>query len=190
MMHLLSEFEIQYLSPIHHSYPAWPGGERWLQLYQTDTNTQVVITKGLNDGESHPYEIYLETNDEIATENFSNSWQANLVYEFGKIVPNVHDLAERIKQYKYLVVQIEMDGAPPEWSIEDANGNIGLFIGLYNPLMGEFTKAFIPLSIKLMRPQELLYTIKNGEAGRHQLAALYLQKNHPVISNLERESVV
>ena len=189
-MQLLSEFEIQYLSPVHHNYPAWPGGERWLQLYQASTNTQVVITKGLSNGENRICEIYLETNDEINAERFSNSWQANLVYELGKILPNVPDFAQRMEKNKYLTVQIEVEGVPPEWSLEDENGNIGLFIGLQNTFINEFFKPSIPLNIKLMRPQELLYSIQNDYSGRLQLAELYLQKGDATISNLERGGVM
>jgi hypothetical protein len=189
-MQLVTEFEIQYLSPLHPSYPAWPGGERWLKLYQRDENTQIIITKGLSDGADHPFEIYAETDDQTDADSFSSSWQANLVYELGKIVPNVHDLIQRMETNKYLTVQVEIDGAPPEWSLEDANGNIGLFIGLNNPFMNEFAKTFIPLNLKLMRPQELMYSIEKGNVGRLQLAQLYLQQGNVTNSNLERESIV
>lgn len=190
MIQLLSEFEIEYLSPIHHGYPAWPGGDRWLQLYQPNGNSQIVITKGLSDGGNHPFEIYLESDDLIDEESFSSSWQANLIYELGKIVPNVHDLAQRMEKNSYLTVQVNMDGAPPEWSLDDPNGNIGLFMGLQNPLAKEIIQHSIPLNIKLMRPAELLHGIQNGNEGRLTLAQLYIQQGNATISNLERESVV
>lgn len=188
-MQLLSEFEIQYLSPLHPGYPSWPGGERWLQLYQENLSTQVIFTKGLSDGADNPFEVYLQTDDLIDPDNFSNSWQVNLVYELGKIIPNVHDILHRIEVNKYLTVQIEMDGAPAEWSLDDANGNIGLFIGLDNILKNDFTE-FIPLNVKLMTPQELLCSIEKGNEGRSQLAQLYLEQRNATISNLERQSVV
>lgn len=191
MMQLLSEFEIQHLSPLHPVYPLWPGGERWLQLYETSWHTQIVFSKGLNDGVSRIFEIYLETDDFIDVEDFSSSWQANLVYELGKIIPNVHDLAEKLKKYQYLTVQIEMEGAPPEWSLDDSDGNIGLFLGLPNPHLEDFAnKQLIPLNLKLMRPQELLYSIENGDEVRQQLSRLYLQQGNVTISNLERKSIV
>lgn len=190
MIQLLSEFEIQYLSPIHHGYPAWPGGERWLQLYQPNENSQIVVTKGLSDGGNHPFEIYLESDDFTDAENFSSSWQANLVYELGKIVPNVPDLVQRMEKNSYLTIQVDMDGAPPEWSFDDPNGNIGLFMGLQNPLVNEIVQPSIPLNIKLMRPAELSYGIQNGYEGRLKLAQLYMQQGNATISNLERESVV
>lgn len=189
MIQLLTDFEIQYLSPDHADYTAWPGGARWLKLYQAGSNTQIVITKGLSDGKDHLYEIYLETDDEIDLENFSSSWQTNLVYELGKIVPNVNNLAERMEKNKYLSVQVEIEGAPPKWSLKDTNGNIGLFVGLQDPGISELVKPAIPLNIKLMRPQELLYCI-NEDSGRLKLAELYLQQGNATISNLERESVI
>lgn len=189
-MQLLSEFEIQYLNPLHHGYPVWPGGERWLQLYQTDRNSQLVITKGLSDGENHLPEISLETDDEISVEDFSSSWQANLVYETGRVLPNVKDLSERLSKHKYLTLQIDMAGAPPEWSLADKNGNIGLFIGLQNPSIKEFERPLMPLSVKLMRPEELLYAIENGFEGRMKLAEMYRQQGNSTISNLERKSVL
>ena len=190
MMQLLTEFEIQYLNPFHHGYPAWPGGERWLQLYQANGSSQIVFTKGLSDGKEHPYEVYLETDDAIDVESFSSSWQANLVYELGKIIPNVNNLAQRMEKNSYLTVQVDIDGAPPEWSLNDKNGNIGLFMGLQNTVVNELIKPAIPLNIKLMRPNELLFSIQNDYAGRLKLAELYLQQGNATISNLERESIL
>lgn len=190
MIQLLTEFEIQHLSPFHHGYPAWPGGERWLQLYQNNGNSQIVISKGLSNGNAHPYEIYLQTDEAMDEESFSSSWQANLVYEMGKIIPNVNNLTERMEKNTYLTVQVDMDGAPPEWSLDDKNGNIGLFMGLQNSAITEFAKPFIPLNIKLMRPRELSYSIQHDYAGRLKLAELYLQQGNATLSSLERESVL
>ncbi|MFT3946383.1 MAG: hypothetical protein QM763_05350 [Agriterribacter sp.] len=187
-MQLLTEFEIQYLSPIHAYYPTWPGKERLLQLYDTGRETQVVLTKGLSDGDEYLYEIYLESNDIIAPEDFSNSWQANLVYEAGRIVPQVPDFKDRLALNIYLSLQVEMEGAPEEWSLNSQDGNIGLFIGLPSATFKEST--FKPLNIKLMRPEELLFSIENDKPGRLKLAELYIQQGNPTISNLERASVV
>ncbi len=189
-MRLLTEFEIQYLNPVHDGYPAWAGGERWLQLYDTGAETQIVMTEGLSDGNESLYEIYLESDDTIDPEDFSSSWQANLVYETGKVIPNVLNFADRIKLNTYLTLQIEMEGAPPEWSLEDTNGNIGLFIGLQNSLLPGLEKSAIALNIKLMRPKELSYGIHHDNAGRLRLAELYLQQGNTTMSNLERNSVV
>jgi hypothetical protein len=189
-MELLTEFEIQHLNPVHHGYPAWPGGERWLQLYQTNSNTQVVVTKGLSDGSGQPYEVYLETDDLISQQTFSSSWQANLIYELGKIIPNVMDFAERIEKSTFLSVQIQIDGAPPDWSLDDENGNIGLFIGLQKPLQMNLPEYSLPLNVKLMRPKELLYSIDNASAGRLELAERYLEQGIVTGSNLQRKSVI
>ncbi|TAD85933.1 MAG: hypothetical protein EAY75_09910 [Bacteroidetes bacterium] len=189
-MELLTEFEIQHLNPVHHGYPAWPGGERWLQLYQTDASTQVVVTKGLSDGSGQPYEVYLETDDLISQPTFSSSWQANLIYELGKIIPNVMDFAERIEKSTFLSVQIQIDGAPQDWSLDDENGNIGLFIGLQKPLQMNLPEYSLPLNVKLMRPKELLYSIENGSAGRLELAERYLEQGIVTVSNSQRKSVI
>ena len=189
-MLLLSEFEIQYLNPIHHGYPEWPGVERWLRLFQIGGNKQIVMTKGLSYGIDQPFEIYLETDEEINAEDFSSSWQANLVYEMGKIVPNVDDVVQRLEKNSYLVVQVEIDGAPSEWSLDDKNGNIGLFVGLENPVISESAKAFKLLNVKLMRPLELLYSIQNDFQGRIKLAELYNLQGNATVSNLERQSVI
>jgi hypothetical protein len=190
MMELVSEFEIPYLSPVHHGYPAWPGGERRLQLYQANASAQVVLTRGLSNGNDHPFEIYLETDDLTDVESFGSSWHANLVYELGRIIPNVNDLAKRLDINRYLTVQIEIEGAPPEWSFESEDGNIGLFLGLDNAALTQFIKPSIPLNLKLMRPRELQYSIEKGQEGRLKLASLYLQQGNATISNLERASVV
>ncbi len=188
MKRLITEFEIAYLSPIHHDYPAWPGGERWLQLYETAQGTQIVFTKGLSDGEENNYEVFLETDDLISPEDFGSSWQANLVYETGKVLPRVNNLGDRIKTNKFLTLQIDIDGAPEEWSLESPDGNIGLFLSI--PTLDSSDFDFIPLNIKLMRPKELLYAVQNDNEGRKELAELYARQGKLKISNLERDSVI
>lgn len=188
---MITEFEIQYLNPIHDGYPAWPGGERWLCLYETDEGSQIVATRGLSDGGSRAHEIYLETTDEIDAEDFSSSWQGNLVYETARIIPKVHNLQERLQINTYLCLQINMDGAPLEWSLDNKNGNIGLFIGLQqNTAFNFLSDKITPLNIKLMRPQELLYSIQHDSEGRKRLAELYYQHGGTTVSYLDRKSVL
>jgi len=187
-MQLLTEFQIQYLSPIHYDYPAWPGGERWLQLYETAEGTQIVFTKGLSNGDDFLFEIYLESDELIIPEDFGSSWQANLVYETGRVLPRIPDFTTRLKINTYLSLQIDMDGAPEEWSLNSPDGNIGLFMGLPSIKLSDL--QFLPLNIKLMRPQELSYSIQNDKDGRIKLAELYMKQGDSTISNLERESVV
>jgi hypothetical protein len=87
-----------------------------------------------------------------------------------------------------------MDGAPPEWSLNSKDGNIGLFIGLPPNLPDNVfdENTFKLLNIKLMRPSELLYCIENdnNKEGRVKLAELYVQQEKPTVTNLEREAVV
>lgn len=189
-MKLITEFEIQYLSPIHQGYPSWPGGERWLQLYWVDTDTQAVFTKGLNNGNNMPFEIYLQSDELLDAQDFSSSWQCNLVYETGKIMPRVTDLAHRLEKNVYLTLQIVIDGAPPDWSLDDENGNIGLFLGLHNPIVDGLVLPPVPLNIKLMRPAELSYCLQNGNEGRMHLAELYKKQGNATISGLQRASVL
>jgi hypothetical protein len=182
-------FEIPYLHPNHHGYPAWAGGDRYLKLLNTNWNTQIVFTQGLSSADgSSPFEIYLETIDD--TDPFSSSWQANLVYEMGKILPNVKDMTQRMDKYKYLSVQIIMEGAPGDWSIASNDGNIGLFLGLPNTNLSDFRPGFTPLNIKLMRPSELQYVIDNGAEGRLKLGELYLKQGDATLSYMDRQPIL
>ena len=187
-MMLQAEFQIDYLNPVHINYPSWPGGERWLQLYKSTTGTQIVNSKGLSDTVDFAYEIYLETNDLMNPEDFGSSWQANLVYEAGRVFPRVNNLKSRLETNTYLTLQIDIEGAPSEWSLNNPNGNIGLFVGLPSKDLNDF--SFFPLNIKLMRPTDLIYAIENDLEGRLRLASLYTEQGNPTISALERESVV
>jgi hypothetical protein len=187
---LISRFEIDPLNPVHNNYPLWPAEKRVLKLYRTDGGTFVVITKGLAEKVACPYEVYLETDEEMSAQDFSSSWQTNLVYETGKIIPRVQNFREKIEAHRYLSLQIDMEGAPDEWSLQHENGNIGLFIGMDNPSITELTGEAVPLNIKLMRPQELLFSIEHGEQGRHQLAELYHKQRNATLSSLERISVI
>lgn len=186
---IIDSFEIQYLHPDHHSYPAWPGGERWLNLLKTKWNTEIIFSDGLfKIGSQNNYEIYLETNEDV--EDFSSSWQANVVYNVGSLIPKVTDLKNRLSENKYLTVQVQIDGAPDEWSLTNADGNIGIMLGLENRDLEHIKFPFTPINIKLMRPQEIQYALNNGIEGRNLLASLYAKQGGQTQSNLERESVI
>ncbi len=182
-------FEIQYLHPDHHFYPAWPDGDRRLNLLKTKWDTKIIFSEGLSKiGSQNNYEIYLETNEGI--EDFGCSWQANVVYEIGRLIPKVTDLYTRFSKNKYLSVQVQIDGAPEEWSLINTNGNIGILLGLENPKLENIKFAFNPINIKLMRPQELQYAINNGSEGRNLIASLYLKQGGQTLSFLDRVSVI
>lgn len=186
---ITDSFEIKYLHPDHVTYPSWPGGDRYLSLLKTNWNTQIVFTQGLSSVNSQSeYEVYLETPDNV--EAFSSSWQSNLVYEMGRLMPKVPDIKERLLKYQYLSVQIQIDGAPDEWSISDPNGNIGIFVGLENSHIKNVRFKFIPINIKLMRPTELQYAIENGNEGRNLLASLYSKQGGQTLSFLDRLNVI
>lgn len=80
-----------------------------------------------------------------------------------------------------------MEGAP-EWSLDNPNGNIGIFIGLKNELINN--KDFKNISIKLMRPAELEYILNNGEASKEKLSKLYCEEEIPTNSSMSRKSVL
>lgn len=186
---LKESFELEYLNPYHHNYPAWPGGERWLSLVKSDLNTEIIFTDGLFLADSqHPFELYLETDDEV--EDLGSSWQASLVYEVGRMLPTMKDLASLLPKYKYITIQLSIDGAPDEWSLDHPDGNIGVFAGLENPALESTEFPFIPLNVKLMRPQEMQYVLDNGSEGRLLIRSLYAKQGNETISNLERESVI
>jgi hypothetical protein len=188
---LLEEFEIQYLSPIHHDYPQW-AEERYLQLWHTHWNTYMICTQGLykeGDNFSLGLELFLETIEK--PDGFSSSWQANIVYEVGKLLPKVPDLKQRFETYKYLSVQIAMEGAPEEWSLPE-NDNIGVLLGIEHE---EFQRRnikfpFRPLNCKLLRPAETKMIKKLNAKGREKLVNFFNQKGNATISSLDRPSSV
>lgn len=186
---LVEEFEIPYLHPFHTHYPAWPGGERWLQWYKSTWGTNIIITRGLsNPGKGFEFEAYLETTDVIT--DFGSSWQANIVYEIGSIIPNVPDLEKRLTAVTYMSVQSHMSDFPEGWSIDDPKGNVGLFVGLQNPRLHAALKQFTPLNVKLLRAEELKYIISNGQKGRMELAELFKKESMPTASSINRKPVV
>lgn len=184
------EFEIPYLHPLHHSYPSWKGGERWLKLLHTNWKSHIIFTQGLaSSNEAKDFELYLETTDSV--KQFGSSWQANLVYEVGKIIPKVNNLAELLNTYKYLSVQIDIEDAPDDWSLPTPTGNIGIFLGLPNEHLKHFAPShFAPLNMKLLRPTEMQYIMTNGPEGRMKLANLLTQQGSTPVSSLSRSPVV
>jgi hypothetical protein len=186
---IADEFEIQHLHPDHHNYPQWKGGERWLRLLKTNWGTHIVFTEGLSSNENKGYELYLESTDEIET--FSSSWQANLIYEMGKIIPNVNDLGTRLQNSKFLSVQVSIDGAPEEWSLDHPNGNIGILLGLHSEHLSNFQPPyFTPLNVKLLRPAEMQYIINNGAEGRIHVANILTRQGNATSSSMDRSAVV
>jgi len=188
---LMEEFEIRYLDPNHHGYPQW-AGDRYLQLWKTPWNTYIVCTQGLfeeNNEKSLGFELYLET--EEMPDPFDESWQANIVYELGKLLPKVTDRNQRFEIYKYLSAQIAMEGAPKEWSVEE-HDNISVMLGIEHE---EFRNRnlqfpFRPLNAKLLRPAETRMIKKLNTQGRQKLVHFYHQRGKATLSSLNRPSAV
>jgi len=185
----IEKFELPYLHPDHHDYPAWAGGDRYLNLLKTKWGNWIVYTNGLHNIVSGAlYEIYIETDE--AVEDFGSSWQANIIYAVGRLIPKVNDLSKRVERHQYLSIQIEMEGAPDDWSLKNETGNITLFVGLENPKIKLADFSFIPLNIKLMRPKEAEYVKANGDSARHELAKLYMRQGQTCVTSMIRESVI
>lgn len=184
---VIDTFEIPYYNIHHIEYPSWIGGNRFLKLLRSNWNTNIVFTQGLSSPENHlAHELYIETNEEI--KNFTGSWPTNLIYELGRIIPKIPDFHSRILKYKYLTIQFDLDGTPVEWSITSSDGNVGVFIGIENNNLKKGSQ--LPLNIKLMRPAELLYVLKNGNEARTNLALLYKKQGNETLSYTTRPSVI
>ena len=181
-MNILEKIEINYLNPYHHGYPDWYNTKRIIELKKIK-ESYIIQTNGLHKN----FDIYLETLEEI--NSFSNSWQANLIYTTGKVIPNIIDITNKIRMYEYLVIQLDIDGAPEEWSLNDKNGNIGIFLGLKRISKGIQNYPFELINIKLMRPLELNFAIKNKKKGRLLLAKKYKEQGLATISGLDRKTV-
>jgi hypothetical protein len=188
---LMEEFEIRYLDPNHHAYPQW-AGDRYLQLWKTHWNTYMICTQGLfeeNNAKSLGFELFLETEEKPAI--FDESWQTNIVYELGKLLPKVTDLNQRFEIYKYLSAEIAMEGAPEEWSLEEHH-NIGVMLGIEHE---EFQNRniqfpFLALNAKLLRPAEVRMIKKLNMQGRQKLVDFYHQRGKATLSSLNRPSAV
>ena len=166
-------------------YPDWGADDRGFKLYSTEKNTKVIMTYGFNNEYSN-FEMYIESSDSV--EDLAQSWQKNLLYEVCRTIPEIEDFEDLISELKYFVIQLHMDGAPEEWSLNNVNGNIGIFIGLENKgLQVEDLKI---INIKLMRPKELQYAIENSENGKNSLAKLYLEQKVGTDSSMKRKSVI
>lgn len=166
-------------------YPDWGADERGFKLYSTEKNTKVIMTYGFNNEYSN-FEMYIESSDKV--EDLAQSWQKNLLYEVCRTIPEIEDFEELIEELKYFVIQLHMDGAPHEWSLDNENGNIGIFIGLENK--GLQIEDFRIINIKLMRPDELEYAISYGENGKLKLANLYKEEKVSTDSYMKRCSVI
>lgn len=185
---VLETHKLPEVNPFDPDYPSWGTEERSLNFLKTKGDTFAVFTDGYA-VEGNNVEFYIESSDPI--EDFDSSWQKNLVYETGRNIVYLDDLDEVLEETEFLVLQLDMDGAPGEWSLDNPNGNIGLFIGLDNKedYARDFHPEFKALNIKLMRPAELQYAIDKGIEGRRELAELYIKQGNSTYSSMGRSSV-
>jgi len=180
--------ELSFLNPYLADYPHWHGSTRDIVLVTPPTwENQIVATSGLSSPEA-PFEVYIETNESI--QRFSSSWQMNLIKTIGGIIPNIDNFKDRLIKHRFLTLQLDMDGAPEEWSVDHPDGNIGMFIGLDNTHMNNDNLDFLPINVKLMRPDELLYCLDKAAQGREEIAELYKQQGQTTLSYLDRASVL
>ena len=182
---IINKIEVPLDNVFDMDYPEWGADDRGFLQYKTIKNTNLITTYGFNN-EFTNFELYIESEDEI--EDFEQSWQKNLLYEVCRTIPEIEDFEELIEETHFFVIQLHMEGAPYEWSLDNPNGNIGIFIGLKNELINN--KDFKNISIKLMRPAELEYILNNGEASKEKLSKLYYEEEIPTNSSMSRKSVL
>lgn len=205
---VIDAFDVAPFNPFFAAYPKWPGQVQRFRLLARAPGMgggRIAYTDGLSDAYADPaeargaaaqglgLELYLETDDEVGSIN--QGWAVNLLLELGRLAVHHGALRARLREHAYLTVQLDMVGAPQEWSLDHPDGNIGIFLGLANPeLPAEVALSeggFLPVSAKLMRPEELRYALEHGATGRAQLARLYATAaGRQRISDLERPPVV
>lgn len=202
---VIDAFEVEPFNPFFAAYPKWPGRVQRFRLLARRGGGRIAYTDGLSDAYADPaqgaggpgsglgLELYLETEDEVGSIN--QGWAVNLLLELARLAVNHGALRARLREQPYLTVQLDMVGAPQEWSLDHPDGNIGIFLGLSNPeLPSEVALSeggFAPVNAKLMRPEELRYALEHGAAGRAELARLYAgAAGRQRLSDLERLPVV
>lgn len=182
---LLETHQLPENNPFDPEYPSWGTEDRSINLLKSNWNTYIVFTDGYA-YDNNNVEFFIESSEEI--EDFDSSWQKNLVYETCRNMVYIDDLDTVLKETEFLILQLDMDGAPEEWSYKHKDGNIGLFIGLQNEKL-PFEDDIKALNIKLMRPSELKYAIDNGVEGRKELAELYKTKGIGTLSSMIRKTI-
>ncbi len=184
-------------------HPAWPGDERRFLLVHTHQETSLALTDGLSDLSASDVryenkngleiELFLETSERF--EDIKSGWALGILLQVSRVAVNHGFLKEEISKRKFMTIQLDMDGAPPEWSLQHQDGNVGVFLSIARPGMPNEIKlqktSFSPVCVKLMRPAELQYALDHGAVGREKLAELY---STPVglghVSSLTRPSVI
>ena len=182
---IIESHQLPETNPFDPEYPSWGTDDRSINLLKSNWNTYIIFTDGYAYDDNN-VEFYIESSEEIS--DFDSSWQKNLVYETCRNMVYIDDLDAVLEETEFLILQLDMDGAPEEWSYEHPDGNIGLFIGLQNDKL-PFGKGIKALNIKLMRPLELKYTIENGVDGRKKLAELYKNEGMETLSSMTRKSI-
>ena len=91
----------------------------------------------------------------------------------------------------YISVQVAMDGAPEEWSLNE-HDNIGLLLGIEHE---EFQTrnirlGFPPVNVKLLRPAEVRVIKQMNANGRQRLVDFFKQRGKATVSSLDRSSAL
>jgi hypothetical protein len=184
----IDAYELPFLNPLDPNYPAWPQEQRYIRLLTPPSGTRVVLTDGLGGGELPEYFVEtIETADQL-----SGHWATNLIMEIGRFVPgSPAGIAALLSRHGVLSMEIEMDGAPPDWTAntrsESGTPVVGLFLGLPHPYRASGRPV---VNAKLMRPAELRYATDTGETGRAELRERYLQQGSASVSDLDRPPVI
>lgn len=179
--------DLGYMNPLLAGYPQWNGSSREILLVKRSEGNDLVCSRGVSSKEE-AFEVYLETSDDA--HRLNGSWQMSLIKTIGSIIPNISNFRERLSDHTYLTLQLDMDGAPDEWSVDHPDGNIGMFIGLVDANIDYDALNFLPINVKLMHPDELLHCLEFGAKGRSELSERYKAQGEATLSSLSRNSAL
>ncbi len=184
--------------------PSFMGGPQWPSLRQAwrvvDRGENTLV---MSDGLSDPFsdepapeagfclEVLAETPDAIAGE-IQGSWLFRLVYEVAQQCAAHGGVRDLIDELGLVSLELQMCmGLEP---VATANDTAGVLLGLApEGLAPEFTLpggSVKVLTAKLLWPSELDYVVKQGDAGRAELARRFAADGTHHRSSLTRVPVV
>ncbi len=189
--------------------PMYMGGPKWPAMrpsfVRVDRSNSVLIA---SDGLSDPFpgddeskqgfglELYMETRDKDLRqrnwEDLKASWLFQTLYNVAQTAAHKKDFRQILDEDGFFSMELQLVNAPSHMLNE--NENVGVLVGVEpKSITPELSMPLAKIklaAVVLLTPEELAYSIREGQAGQKKLNKLLRKKGLHHLSSVDRPSVI
>jgi hypothetical protein len=188
--------------------PAFMGGPAWPNLREAFVTARqdlelLIASDGLSDpfpnpeagdGNGYGLEVFAVTVDPVAEP--ARSWLFDIVWQTSQNAAADGGLAGLLDQLGLVSIELYDVAIPPSHAerFVSVDGRVGALLGLAGPppparIDGPLSPIRL-VNAKLLTLAELDFVVREGEAGRAELAARFTAQGLPLVSSLDRPDCV